>query len=193
MYAHRMAHRRRRRHARKNPLSDTTKIILAVGATAVVVGGGYYLFMRPAAASTGGGGGGGKTLPPGGGTQPPGPPGSGGSLQDPTAALAKAIASAAALKAAQAKFTELWPNGEIYAFQMAIGAVQALGIPPQDVIEIARQAVVAFWLAQGAPPAKAEAFATGTRDNAGFGPLGAAGALLPPTKQADPNAPNPFG
>jgi hypothetical protein len=42
-----MAHRRKHRHhVRENPLSDTTKIVLAVGVTAAVVGVGYYLYKR---------------------------------------------------------------------------------------------------------------------------------------------------
>lgn len=41
-----MAHRRRHRRARENPLSDTTTIVLAVGVTAVVVGVGYYFYKR---------------------------------------------------------------------------------------------------------------------------------------------------
>jgi hypothetical protein len=57
-----MAHRKRRRHARENPLGDTTKIVLAVGVTAAVVGIGYYLWkkqqgaaMLPMGAMAGGG------------------------------------------------------------------------------------------------------------------------------------------
>lgn len=42
-----MAHRRKhRRHARENPLSDTTTIVIAVGVTAAVVGVGYFLYKR---------------------------------------------------------------------------------------------------------------------------------------------------
>lgn len=50
-----MAHRRRRR-ARENPLSDTTKIAIAVGVTALVVGGGYLLYTRQQTPQLPGGG-----------------------------------------------------------------------------------------------------------------------------------------
>jgi hypothetical protein len=50
-----MAHRRRRhRRARENPLSDTTKIAIAVGVTAAVVGVGYFLYRRQQAGPTAG-------------------------------------------------------------------------------------------------------------------------------------------
>jgi len=159
-----MAQRRRyRRRARENPLSDNTKIAIAVGVTAVVAGLGIYLYKRePTADKQLGGGGGGGGGDGGGG---------GGGGADPAKA-------AAALLAARNKFAELGAGGpnEVYAFQMAIGAVQALGIPAEDVIGIAWAAVVAHYTGLAVPLGKAQEFATFIRDESGFGPLGEAGA-----------------
>lgn len=161
--AHRRRYRRRyRRHARKNPLSDNAKIALAVGATAVVVGFGIFLWKRQPTDDKQNGNGD-KKLP--GGTGDKKLPGDAN--------------TAAALLAAQQKFASLIGTGDenaVYAFQMAIGAVQALGIPPENVIGIATAAVAAHLAGTGVSLAKAQETATFYRDWAGLGPNGAAGA-----------------
>lgn len=158
---------------RWNPTGDTGKILIAIAATAIVAGGiGAILYFKKAPAVT-------TSLPAGGQQQDAATKAAADAATARAAADAAAAAVSAAAKkdlyqraqnAAQAKFTELWPSGEWNAAQMAIGSVQALGVPPADVLNIVWNAIVAYWMSTKPTPTltQAQSTATGTLAGAGF-------------------------
>jgi len=164
-----MRHRRRRR----NPVSDTAKILIGLGVVAGI-GTAIFFAMKPAAAAE-------NQLP--------------ASDVAEKAAAVKAAVDAAVKAAAEAAATERHKTGinvaaaafklandmlvasnqglsvaQIYsqAFSRATEAVLAIGVPPVEVRGIVRDAVVAFLMSAGYSQSPAEAYAMQAQKDAGM-------------------------